>query len=157
MRERKFIALFLFGVAMAFVEAAAVVYLREVYYPSGFLAVEIIPLRIYSVEVVREAATIIMLASVAYLSFTNLKHRFFAFLWIFAIWDIFYYVFLKIILNWPESLATSDVLFLLPFPWVAPVWFPLLFWSIMFIVSSSYFSRIKKGISKGRTLANEYK
>jgi hypothetical protein len=43
----------------------------------------------------------------------------------FGIWDIFYYVFLKAICDWPKSLFDWDVLFLLPLPWWAPVLAPV--------------------------------
>ena len=52
--------------------------------------------------------------------------RFAYFLYIFAVWDIFYYVFLKITVNWPSSILTWDVLFLIPIPWTSPVLFPVL-------------------------------
>jgi hypothetical protein len=44
----------------------------------------------------------------------------------FGIWDIFYYVFLKVICGWPHSLLDWDVLFLLPLPWWGPVLAPVL-------------------------------
>jgi hypothetical protein len=72
-------------------------------------------------ELGREAATIIMLAGIGILSGKNPTQRFALFLYSFAIWDIFYYVFLKVLLNWPESLFTWDILFLIPLPWVGPV------------------------------------
>ena len=44
---------------------------------------------------------------------------------VFGVWDIFYYLFLKLFLDWPASFATWDILFLLPYPWVGPVWPPV--------------------------------
>jgi hypothetical protein len=69
----------------------------------------------------REFATIIMLIGVGILAGKNRLQRFAFFLYSFAVWDIFYYVFLKILLNWPQSLFTWDILFLIPVPWVGPV------------------------------------
>lgn len=111
-----------FSIAMGFLEAAVVVYLRDLYYPNGFN----FPLTAMSesnaiVELLREAATIIMLAGVGVLAASTAKQRFAFFLASFAIWDIFYYVFLKLILDWPESFFTWDILFLIPVPWYGPV------------------------------------
>ena len=44
----------------------------------------------------------------------------------FGVWDIFYYVFLRLLIGWPESLATWDLLFLVPVPWIGPVIAPVL-------------------------------
>ena len=125
---------------MAMLEAAVIVYLRELYYPSGFfiqsakdLAVMHPP--ILRVELWREAATIIMLAAVGFLSFNKIKEKFLAFIFIFSLWDLFYYFFLYLILRWPPSLATLDLYFLIPWPWVGPVWFPLILFSAGAIAS----------------------
>jgi hypothetical protein len=112
----------IFGIAMAFVEAAVVVYLRAIYYPEGFT----FPLKAFTdfkilVEVLREVATIFMLTAVAYLAGKSLRERFACFMVSFGIWDIFYYVWLKVLLDWPSSLFEWDVLFLIPLPWIAPV------------------------------------
>jgi hypothetical protein len=56
---------------------------------------------------------------------TNLQ-RFLYFLFIFAIWDIIYYVALKLFLNWPASFFTWDILFLIPIPWIGPVIAPVI-------------------------------
>lgn len=131
--KRRLAVLLAYAVAMAFVEAAVVVYLRQLY-PSAVLtsAVPFSPLD-YRVEVLREAATIVMLLCVAYLAFKELMLKVLTFLWIFAIWDLFYYVFLKLILGWPSSLKTLDVLFLIPVPWIAPVWLPIAISSLVFL------------------------
>jgi len=52
--------------------------------------------------------------------------RIFLFLYGFGVWDIFYYVWLKVLVNWPATLLDWDVLFLIPLPWVAPVLSPVL-------------------------------
>lgn len=140
----------LFGIAMAFVEAAVVIYLREFYYPSGFFISSVqdfvkIPSRILNVEIFREIATIVMIAAVAFLAFTKTKERVVSFLWVFAIWDLFYYFFLYTFLRWPSSLTTLDVYFLIPRPWVGPVWFPLVLFSIIGIFSLWYLLKNKEG------------
>ncbi|REJ85043.1 MAG: hypothetical protein DWQ44_05705 [Bacteroidetes bacterium] len=112
---------------MGFLEAAVVIYLRELYYPNGFsFPLVIIEGRIASVEILREAATIIMLIGIAALTAQSFSQRFARFIFCFAVWDIFYYVFLKIFLNWPESFLTWDLLFLIPLPWTSPVIVPLM-------------------------------
>jgi len=76
-------------------------------------------------ELVRELVTLIMMWATASLVYARLQSRMAAFMVIFGIWDSFYYLFLKIILDWPESLASWDILFLIPMPWVGPVWAPV--------------------------------
>ena len=115
----------LFSIAMGFMETAVVVDLRELYYPEGFnFPLTPIAPRIAVTEFLREAATIIMLAGIGILAGKNKIQRFAFFIYAFAIWDIFYYVFLKLLLDWPESMLTWDILFLIPVPWVGPVLAP---------------------------------
>ena len=83
------------------------------------------PERYLNIEITREAATIIMLVVIAYLVGITWLERGIFFLWTFAFWDLFYYVSLYILIKWPPSLKTIDVLFLIPKPWIAPVWFPV--------------------------------
>jgi hypothetical protein len=73
----------------------------------------------------REAATIIMLFVIAYLTGGSWVEKGIFFLWTFAFWDLFYYLSLYILIKWPPKLTTIDVLFLIPKPWIAPVWFPI--------------------------------
>jgi hypothetical protein len=68
----------------------------------------------------------IMLVSVAAIAASTRSERWAIFLWTFAIWDLSYYATLFVILSWPSSLSTPDILFLLPVPWVSAVWLPLL-------------------------------
>ncbi len=87
--------------------------------------VDNIPKRFLYIEMTREAATIIMLVVIAYLVGTTWIEKGVFFLWTFAFWDLFYYLSLYILIKWPPSLKTIDVLFLIPVPWIAPVWFPI--------------------------------
>lgn len=89
-----------------------------------------------------------MLVAVAFLAFRSFRLRALAFLWIFAIWDLFYYVFLRLILGWPPSLGTTDVLFLIPIPWIAPVWFPVAVSSATFAVAGYLLLRASSGESE---------
>jgi len=77
------------------------------------------------IELCREAATMVVLLSIALLAVKALRERLAIFLWSFAAWDISYYVSLWLTVGWPSSLLSSDVLFLIPVPWLAQVWFPL--------------------------------
>ena len=117
-----------FAVAMAYVESAVVVYLRALGPAEGPLAAlqTVIPPHLLVAEVYREAATIIMLVSVAALAGRGFLERFLLFAFCFGIWDIFYYVWLRALIGWPSSLLTWDVLFLIPVPWVAPVLAPVI-------------------------------
>jgi hypothetical protein len=114
-----------FAVAMGFLESAVVVYLRALYYPDGF-AFPLVPMepRLVLTELLREAATLVMLVAPGALLTPRRMERFAWFCWSFAVWDLFYYVFLKLLLGWPGSLLTWDVLFLLPTIWVGPVLAP---------------------------------
>jgi hypothetical protein len=135
-------ALLLFGVSFGYVEAAVVVYLRALLEPEqpSLAQGELFPLktkdqleaagrpylRWLATEVAREAATLAMLAAVALALARSFREWFAAFLAVFGIWDIFFYLFLKVLLDWPASLLTWDLLFLLPVPWVGPVLAPVL-------------------------------
>jgi hypothetical protein len=123
--RRTIIWLTLFSIAMGFMETAVVVYLRRIYYPEGFdFPLKPIEMTLAATEFYREIATLIMLVGIGILAGKNAIQRFTFFIYCFAIWDIFYYVFLKLILNWPASMFTWDILFLVPIPWVGPVLAP---------------------------------
>ncbi len=110
------------AVAFAYVEAAVVAYLRALYYPEGFaFPVKPIDPTHLGIELGREAATIVMLGSVAMLGGRRAAERFGIFAVAFGLWDLFYYVWLKLLLDWPASLTDWDLLFLIPAPWSAPV------------------------------------
>ncbi len=81
---------------------------------------------LFTVEVFREAATMLMLLSVAILAGQKRGERLAIFLWIFALWDIGYYVALRATVRWPYSPTSPDVLFFIPVPWTSQVWFPIL-------------------------------
>ncbi len=116
-----------FSIAMGYLEAAVVVYLRELYYPEGFdFPLKEMDMGIIVTELFREAATMIMLLSIGFLAAKRKIERLAYFVLPFAIWDIFYYVFLKVALGWPESLLTWDILFMLPVTWVGPVICPVI-------------------------------
>ena len=155
----------IFGIAFAFVESACVIYLRastgllpgymkslaEIQRQSiGIYSQEILrenlPTSLFTIEFIREMATIVMLISLAAIVAKKMKERIAIFLWTFAVWDIFYYVHLYWTIRWPESLMTTDVLFLVPQPWMSQVWFPILI-SILTLIAV-FFSRNSKQNSK---------
>ena len=121
-----------FGIAFAYIEAAVVVYLRQIFHPEGFA----FPLsevwltgpqrRLLLVELGREAATIVLLLAGAFLFGKNHRQRFAYFMTTFAVWDIFYYIWLKVLIGWPGSIMDWDVLFLIPVLWAGPVLAPIL-------------------------------
>lgn len=114
-----------FGVAMGALEAAVVIYLRRLYFPKGFqFPLWAVETDMLIVELWREAATIVMLVAIGALAGRKRSERFAYFVYVFALWDLAYYAVLKLSLDWPESLLTWDILFLLPVPWISPVLAP---------------------------------
>jgi hypothetical protein len=85
-----------------------------------------LPPSLVTLEAFREAAALLMLGCAALLPSVKRKARVAAFLWAFAFWDMVYYAVLWATIRWPHSIGDTDVLFLIPEPWFAPVWFPLL-------------------------------
>jgi hypothetical protein len=125
----KLLLLAIFGIAMAHFEGVVVVYLRKALgmldSSSNKESLERFPRRYLYIEMTREAVTIIMLVVIAWISGSTWIEKGVFFLWTFAFWDLFYYVSLYILIKWPPKLTTIDVLFLIPKPWIAPVWFPV--------------------------------
>ncbi len=147
-----------FGIAFGFVETAVVVYLRKIFNLviqlnsnlgySNKIPVEL-PSGLLLVEIYREAATIFMLASIAIIAIQKARERWAIFFWTFAFWDLSYYFGLWSFLRWPTSLTTTDVLFLIPVPWISQVWFPI---SISALVILAIALRLRK--SKEFTVNN---
>lgn len=133
-----------YAIAMAFVEAAVVVYLRQILAPGDpavstpTAGVGTIPV----VEAFREAATIVMLLSVGVLAGRDPWERFLWFSCAFGVWDIFYYVWLRVLIGWPVSVLSWDVLFLIPVPWTAPVLAPLII-SLGLVAATLWLLRMK--------------
>lgn len=135
--------IYLFGVGFGFVEAAVVVDLRAIVEPAvaramGGSTPERFPMipfdrvarddpavgRLLRIEVLREAATLVTLAGVGIAAGRSFVGRFSAFVAAFGVWDLTYYVSLRLMSGWPRSIWTWDVLFLIPVPWAAPVLAP---------------------------------
>lgn len=163
--RRIMVAIALFGVSFAFVEAAVVVYLRALYEPvrqqfhPGIAPGDLFPLirldqlasagtdttQHLRIELIREAATLVMLAAVGLAVARNVRQGIAAFLVAFGIWDIAFYGFLKLLIDWPESLMTWDLLFLLPVPWVGPVIAPMAVAASMIVTGGLLLAREHAG------------
>jgi hypothetical protein len=138
--KRSILSLILFGIAFGYLEAAVVVYLRELSAPiraqAGLGPNDLFPLvkagqlgphlRLVQIEVGREAATIIMLAAAALAAAGTPRKWLAAFAVAFGVWDLTFYAALKLLIGWPESLFTWDLLFLVPVPWIGPVISPVI-------------------------------
>jgi hypothetical protein len=118
----------LFALAMAWVESAVVYYLRT--HIDRIVPYQPYPLPIVGglgpVEMVRELATLVMLFTVGVLAGRTWRARIGYMFVAFGVWDIGYYVFLRVICGWPQSLLDWDILFLVPLPWWGPVLAPVL-------------------------------
>ena len=118
-----------FAVAMAYLESAVVVYLQRA---LGITPYTLFPLRgaeivvdLAAIEVGREFATLVMLAALGCLLGRGWVDRLAWTAVAFGVWDVFYYVWLWVMVGWPHSPNTWDVLFLIPGPWAGPVWAPV--------------------------------
>jgi len=126
--RKRWLVVFVYALAMAWVESAVVYYLRTMinrldpYQANPFPTIG----GLAPVEVAREAATLIMLLAVGLLAGHSWRTRLGYFAIGFGVWDIFYYVFLKLICGWPHSALDWDILFLIPLPWWGPVLAPVL-------------------------------
>jgi hypothetical protein len=125
--RRVWLVVVVFAVAMAWIEAASVYYLRLLvdrivpYQPNPLPVAGVLG----AVELVREAATLVMLVTVGILAGGTWQQRLGYTSIAFGVWDIFYYVFLRVMSGWPASLLDWDILFLLPLPWWGPVLAPV--------------------------------
>jgi hypothetical protein len=147
--------LYVFGIGFGFVEAAVVVDLRAILGPTvsriaGRSADDLFPMipldrlvsadpsaaRLMRIEVLREAATMVLLAGVGMAAGRSFVGRFAAFVVGFGVWDLTYYLSLKRLIDWPESVWTWDLLFLIPVPWAAPVLAPAIVAATMVVTGS---------------------
>jgi hypothetical protein len=117
----------IFAIAMAWMEAASVFYIRALVDRIEPYQINPLPIDnpLGSVELWREAATLVMIATMGLLAGRTWRHRTGYAALAFGAWDIFYYVFLRLISGWPRTLLDWDVLFLLPLPWWGPVLAPV--------------------------------
>ena len=121
---RRFLGVSAYAIAMAYLEAAVVVYLRALLGLTDITAVDVSLGPYGLMEIGREAATVVMLAAVGWMTGRHGKERWAYGLFAFGLWDIFYYIFLKLLIGWPASLFGWDLLFLIPLPWWGSVLAP---------------------------------
>ena len=101
---RTLLIITLLFIALGYIESAVVVYMREILYPGGFqFPLAPIEMNLAITEIIREFATLVILVCIGMLTGRTFSEKFAWFLYSFAIWDIFYYVFLKLLIGWPES------------------------------------------------------
>jgi hypothetical protein len=147
-RRAAYASLWILALAFGWIEASVVVYLREIYVrevslhgPNDWAGLQItlvsLPGHLVVVEMAREACTLFLLGAVAWLAGRRPADRAGAFLLSFGIWDLTYYAALKLVVGWPDSLSAWDILFLIPLPWVAPMWAPVTIATI-FVAAGSY-------------------
>jgi hypothetical protein len=128
---RRFSWVSVYAIAMAFLEAVVVAYIRELLRLSHRADLDSYAM----MEVWREAATIIMLVAVGWLAGRNKFDRLAYGMFAFALWDIWYYIWLKVLVDWPKTLLDWDTLFLIPFPWLSPVLSPVLIAILICVVA----------------------
>jgi hypothetical protein len=123
------LAVIAFALAMAYLESAVVVYLRAA---LGHGTGDIFPIDLSNdssllgwIEIGREAATLVMIASVGIITGRSGLERLAWAAVVFGVWDIGYYWWLWVLSGWPPDIATWDLLFLIPLPWAGPVWAPV--------------------------------
>jgi hypothetical protein len=123
-----------FSIAMAYLEAAVVVYLRRLYGISD-LILQVPPFdrQIAVIEVGREFSTLVMLLCIGWIAGKTIHSRIGFALITFGLWDIFYYIWLRVLIGWPQSVIEPDLLFLIPLPWWGPVLSPVLIALLMVV------------------------
>lgn len=135
---------------MAYLESAVVVYLRGLYGIEDLLRdMNFTPDMYTFIELGREAATIIMLLIIGLIAGSDVSKKLGYFLIAFGVWDIFYYIWLYVFIQWPKSLFEWDILFLIPVPWWAPVITPILI--SLLLILTGYFL-IKGRITKIKSI-----
>jgi hypothetical protein len=116
-----------FAIAMGWLEAVVVVYLRAAI-EAGVVEPALDPATFgtfEAVEIARELATLVMIAAVGWLAGRSALERLGWAAVVFGVWDLVYYAGLWLAIGWPPAIDTWDLLFLVPAPWVGPVWAPV--------------------------------
>jgi hypothetical protein len=150
---KRFLGVSVYAIAMAYLEAAVVVYLRALLGLTDITDVDVSLGPYGPVEIGREAATMMMLAAVGWMAGRHWKERWAYGLFTFGVWDIFYYAFLKLLIGWPASLLGWDLLFLIPLPWWGPVLAPALIAVLICVCAVLAVQRLERGLRLGVTPA----
>jgi len=131
-----------YAIAMAFLETVVVAYVRALLHVTE----DLVSLGPYvRMEMWREVATVVMLIAVGWLAGRGRLDRLAYGLFAFGLWDIWYYVWLKVLLGWPETLLDWDILFLIPLRWWGPVLSPLLIAALMCVTAVLAVMRMECG------------
>jgi hypothetical protein len=141
-------AVLAFGVAMGYLEASVVLYLRSALdaLPGAMPADDLGLLGTFEqIEIARELATLVMIAAVGWLAGRAGLERLSWAAVVFGTWDIVYYAGLRITLGWPPAFDTWDLLFLVPQPWVAPVWAPIVVSIALILTGLAVAHRLRAG------------
>lgn len=146
---KRFTWVSVYAIAMAFLEAVVVVYLRELLH-AGELITNMGPYA--SMEAWREAATIIMLAAIGWLAGRHAVDRIAYGMFAFGLWDIWYYVWLKVLVDWPKTILDWDTLFLIPLPWRGPVLSPVMIAGLICVIAVLVVVRVNRQETPGITL-----
>lgn len=147
---KRFIWVSAYAIAMALLEAVVVVYLRALLRISDEQVVLGASLQM---EAAREIATLVMLIAVGWLAGRHSSERWAYGLFAFGLWDIWYYVWLKVFINWPDSLLDWDILFLVPLRWWGPVLSPVLIAGLICLTAVLAIVRLERGERLGFTPA----
>lgn len=142
---RRLVLLLIYACAMGLLEAICVIYLRRLILPEGLGAGQAPAHLGRHVELIREASTIVMLVTVAWLSGTSARSRLASFFVMFGVWDILYYAGLKWLADWPSAWLQWDCLFLIPKPWYGPVLAPVLISAYFIFICGWVFLREEAG------------
>jgi hypothetical protein len=147
MPDKKLWWMALFAIAMAYFESAVVVYLRRLYDINDLMVSKPwLDSQIGTIEVGREAASLLMLLAVGWIAGHKLQSRVAYSFFAFGLWDIFYYIFLKVFIGWPNSVMDPDILFYIPLPWWGPVLAPVLISALMIVTGACVMIKAYKGI-----------
>jgi len=156
---RRVVTVLFFSAAFAYIESSVVVYLRALFYKQGF----VFPLADFSTiegfrpflltEIGREAATVVLILTASVLIARDFRQRLAYFMIIFAVWDIFYYVWLKVLIGWPVSIMDWDILFLMPAAWAGPVLSPVVTSVTMLFISAMLLGKRVFNVTRVRGVA----
>ncbi len=147
---RRFLWVSVYAIAMAFLEAVVVVYIRDL---LQITESHVSLGRYAGTEIWRETATVAMLVAVGCLAGRKGLHRWAYGLFAFGLWDIWYYVWLKVLINWPATLLDWDTLFLIPLRWWGPVLSPVLVALLICVTAVLAVVRVEREEQLGITLA----
>jgi len=144
LRKKNLLLVVLFSIAMAYLESAVVVYLRAMYGIEDLVRDINFETDIYTfIEIGREAATIVMLIIIGLIAGNTWQKKIGYFFLSFGVWDIFYYIWLYVFIQWPKSLFEWDILFLIPLPWWGPVIAPILISILLISIGYLLISEVK--------------